>query len=53
MNIPDNGYAVSVGADFLVSNGFVIGAQCLHHRFDNTGADLKAKLFQIRATYKF
>lgn len=52
----DSGYAVGVGADFRVTDNFVVGAQYLHHSFDDfddTGIDFKANLFQIRAAYKF
>lgn len=52
----DNGWNVGLGYDYDLGNNWLVGAEYLHRRmdnFDNTGTDLKADTFTIRANYRF
>ncbi|PIE09914.1 MAG: hypothetical protein CSA72_09815 [Rhodobacterales bacterium] len=52
----DNGFAYGVGADFKVTDRIVVGAQYIQHDFNDfndTGNDLKAGVFSLRAAYRF
>lgn len=52
----ENGYTYGIGADFAVTNNFVVGAELARSTFDNvasTTGDLDVNSLQLRASYKF
>lgn len=52
----ENGFTYGIGADFAVTNNFIIGAELSRSTFDNVvnnSADLDVDSLQLRASYKF
>lgn len=52
----ENGFTYGIGADFALTNNFIIGAELSRSTFDNvvnTSADLDVDSIQLRASYKF
>lgn len=52
----DEGYLVGVGYERRISGPVSLGAELLHHRFDNLGGggrDVGINTFSMRATYRF
>jgi opacity protein-like surface antigen len=52
----DNGLVLGVGMDYALNDAWTVGGEFTHHRFnnfDNSGADLRANLVQIKVGYKF
>lgn len=56
-NGSDDGWLYGIGADFKVTERFVLGGEYTRHEFsdvqDVSGLDLDADLFQIRASFRF
>lgn len=57
-SVSSNGYFYGVGADYLVSDNFVVGAELLQHKFDDfggvaSGDELDLLTFGINISYKF
>lgn len=55
--VSEDGLVYGIGADFKVTEHFVVGGEYTRHDFDDvdgvSGLDLKADLVQIRASYRF
>ncbi|AHM05344.1 outer membrane protein, putative [Roseibacterium elongatum DSM 19469] len=54
--LEDDGYFYGVGMDYAVTDSVTVGAELLHHTFDdfdNTGIDAAATTFGINAALRF
>jgi|APEBP8051073178_1049388.scaffolds.fasta_scaffold00020_85 opacity protein-like surface antigen len=54
--LSDNGWFAGVGADYAINDRWLVGGEVLWHQFDdfdNTGIDIDATTFKVRAAYRF
>lgn len=52
----DTGYFVGAGYEHMVTDTISLGGEVLYHEFDNfknSGLDIEATTFQVRANYRF
>lgn len=55
-DVDDFGYFVGAGVNFAATDNIIIGGEYLFHQFedvDDTGIDIDAHTFTVRASYKF
>ena len=56
-DVSETGWLYGVGADFKVTERFVLGGEYTHHEFSDvleaSNTDLDTDLFQIRASFRF
>ncbi len=56
-DISEDGLVYGLGADFKVTERFVLGGEYTRHDFDDvegiSGLDVKGDLFQVRASFRF
>ncbi|MFP7570572.1 outer membrane protein [Marivita sp. S2033] len=55
-NFDDTGWVAGLGAEYLVTDNVSLGAEYLYHQFDDfddTGNDIDADTFSLRANFRF